>query len=64
MAKPHIFIDKSGLVWRIRRHTLPKKRGVYKFFIAESADGKNELRENTLQGTVETLKENFGVFEK
>lgn len=61
----HIHIDANGNVWNITKHELPKKRGVYRFWIAERADTKEEIKgDEGLKGMYKKLKEKFGRYQK
>lgn len=49
-GKPHSFSHK-GTTWDLSKHELPKKirNGKFKFWLAETNDGKHGLRGDSMQ---------------
>ena len=64
MGKIHTHKDASGMDWNIEQISLPKKRGEYKFWIADSIDKKHTLKEITLSKTLNLIKNKFGCYQK
>ena len=47
--KVHLYRDPQGNDWHITKHSLPKKRGEWVFWIGESIDGKHSFREDSMK---------------
>jgi len=46
----HTYKDTCGYIWNIQRQDLPKKRGgSYRYWIADRADGKYTVKDNSLR---------------
>lgn len=61
----HIHIDANGILWEITKEELPKKRGVYRYWIAETVDKKQTIKgDDGLRGMYKHLKEKFGSYKK
>ena len=58
------FIDGAGMIWNIKKESLPKKRGVYTYYIAETIVGNGVMKERLKRDLLEKLKEKFGEFGK
>jgi len=61
MKGPRTFVDASNRVWTITKESLPKKRGEYSFYRAESQDKSH--REDQLKRLLAYLKNNYGKYE-
>ena len=60
----NVFIDASSNIWLIKKESLPKKRGIYQYYIAETMDGKHHFRERLRRDILKNIKEKFGEWEK
>lgn len=58
------FIDGAGMIWNIKKESLPKKRGVYTYYIAETIVGNGVMKERLKRDLLEKLKEKFGELKK
>jgi hypothetical protein len=58
------FIDAGGMIWNIKKETLPKKRGVMTYYIAETIVGKGVVKEILKRDLIKKLKEKFGELRK
>lgn len=51
------YIDKLGRTWIISKESLPKKRGSYKFYLAETADKTHSLRADLYKDVLTAIDE-------
>jgi hypothetical protein len=58
------FIDAGGVTWVIKKETLPKKRGVMTYYLAESVVGNGAVKETLKRDLLKKLKEIYGEWEK
>lgn len=57
VAKRHYMTDSNGVLWLIQKWYLPKNKGYYKYWIADSHDGRYSIKGETLKETREKIKE-------
>ena len=50
------YIDSQGKTWKITRECLPKKRGTFKFYVAECIEDKRSAREKLLRDVKEAIE--------
>jgi hypothetical protein len=60
MAKIHTYKDARGMDWIIEQQSIPKKRGEYKFWIADTVDKKDTVKELTIGKILQSIKNKFG----
>jgi len=55
-----LYTDSTKRIWIIKKESLPKKRGEYKFYTADSLDGKDSLREQSYKNILNKIENKIG----
>lgn len=55
-----LYSDSRGILWEIKRITLPKLRGYIKYWEAETIDNKRSLKGYNLHKVINKIKEKYG----
>lgn len=58
------FIDARGMKWIIQKESIEKKRGEYRYWMADSIDGKVGYKGDLKRDVIKQIKNKFGEFGK
>lgn len=59
------FVDASGMIWQIKKESLPKESGgVMTYYVAETIIGNGTFREKLKRDLINKIKEKYGEFKK
>jgi hypothetical protein len=56
ILKEKIYLDHKGRTWRVTKESLPKIRGMYKYWLAECMTHDLAFREDTISKVITKLK--------
>jgi len=58
------FIDATGMIWLIKKESIEKKRGEYRYWMGDSIDGKYGFKGDLKRDVINQIKNKFGEFGK